>query len=320
LRAYQSPLSDHWSSCELTLLAYESRHSAFLRVAVDPLNARPTAFERDSTKAIRHLIGRLCAPKRAAVLLNRAAQHHPTLFEGFSLQCQSAGSMSATPIPHAGLTLEGLSSRMFSTPLAEQTQFLEALLSLDQKGSILPRVRDQYRDRNWRPRVHAELALLEVLSDRRVRFYDDDKYIACSKAACFCCYHYICAHQGTFVRPACHNKVYLNWKPPDLSTHTVARYAQQRDVMISLTTHIRRAVVDRVLRAQYGAKWHPDSTTGITASVMDSDSRATDNDYEGASNLNSSDGDRRSSQVSQQVSDSVTSESEDSEDGGVSLT
>lgn len=74
----------------------------------------------------------------------------------------------------------------------------------------MQRILQHYSDKNWQLSVHAELALLEAMDERQCTFYDNDKFIACSKAACFCCYHYICSHLGAFARPACHNKVYRN--------------------------------------------------------------------------------------------------------------
>ena len=38
---------------------------------------------------------------------------------------------------------------------------------LEEKGSIMSRILDHYRTKYWRPRVHAELTLLEALHDSR---------------------------------------------------------------------------------------------------------------------------------------------------------
>lgn len=83
-----------------------------------------------------------------------------------------------------------------------------------------------------------------------------------------CCYHYICGHPGSFARPPCHNKVYLNWQPPKLTRDDDSRYLQQRDIMIELTRQVRQAVIEKVLNAQRSMRWHPDSSTGITPSAI----------------------------------------------------
>lgn len=265
---------------------------------------------------MRHYIGRLCAPIRAAVLLS-ATQHHASLFEGFSLKSQSSGSSSPTPIAHAHLSLEGLSGRMFAAQSGDRAPFLEALLSLDRKGSIHSRVLEWYQDRNWKPRVHAELSLLEALHDEKIRFYDSDKYIACSKAACFCCYHYICGHPGVFVRPSCHNKLYLNWKPPDLNQQTAARHAQQQEIMNGLIKQVRQAVIDRVSSAHDASQWHPDSSTGITVSAIVS--QKVDIDQQDVKISHTLACYHDSSPASGRTGNSDQSSDESSEDGGVSL-
>lgn len=64
-------------------------------------------------------------------------------------------------------------------------------------------------------RVHAELLIVEEFSRWKYQFVDDDKYIGCSKAACYFCYNWIVMHHKDFVMPACHNKVILGCRGPD---------------------------------------------------------------------------------------------------------
>lgn len=131
----------------------------------------------------------------------------------------------------------------------------------------MTRILEQYSNTNWQLNVHAELALLEATYEKQCSFYDDDKFIACSKAACFCCYHYICNHPGNYARPACHNKLYVNWRPPDLCPIVSGAQAfPQREVMDRIIVEVRKAVIERVLRQQR-RRWHPDSSTGITPSL-----------------------------------------------------
>ncbi|KAF4626908.1 hypothetical protein G7Y89_g11247 [Cudoniella acicularis] len=91
---------------------------------------------------------------------------------------------------------------------------------MDAKFNIQDRLQAQYHDKDFRPRVHAELNLLEYFHMNRLPFVDDDRFIGCSKPACYCCYHYISLHPGGFVRPSSHGIRYLNWRPPDLVNAT----------------------------------------------------------------------------------------------------
>lgn len=190
------------------------------------------------------------------------------MFQQFEVHHLASGASSERPHIRAKLTLDGIANRMFSKNSSESEEFRDLLQRMEESGSIMQRISEHYSDKNWQPNVHAELALLEVMHERQCIFYDDDKFIACSKAACFCCYHYICSHSGAFARPACHNKVHRNWKPP--KSAFAAEDPQnlgQRDIMNNLTAEVRKAVVARVLR-QRSRKWHADSSTGITASIM----------------------------------------------------
>jgi hypothetical protein len=64
-------------------------------------------------------------------------------------------------------------------------------------------------------RVHAEIIVADLFSRRNWLFVDDDKYIGCSKGACFCCASYLDLHHFGFVKPASHNEVILGWRGPN---------------------------------------------------------------------------------------------------------
>lgn len=190
------------------------------------------------------------------------------MFQQFSLQHVPSKTTSPHPPARNKLTLEGIANRMFSEKSTRSRAFEDLLQGFNETGSIMDRVLEQYSNENWKPNVHAELALLEATYEKQCSFYDEDRFIACSKAACFCCYHYICNHPGNYTRPACHNKLYLNWKPPELCpvVSGVQAFSQQ-DVMNQVIVAVRKAVVERVFRQQR-RKWHPDSSTGITPSLV----------------------------------------------------
>jgi hypothetical protein len=190
------------------------------------------------------------------------------MFYGFPLNDVASEPKPGRPYPRINLTLEGISGRMFSERSCELKEFRALLQHMDECGTIMPRISDQYSNDDWQPIVHAQLILLEAMHNRQYTFYNNDKFVACSKAACFCCYHYICNHPGGFARPACHKKVYLNWKPPSLFYATGdEEIVQQRDVMNELIDEVRNPMVDRVLR-QRSIAWHSNSSTGITLSVI----------------------------------------------------
>lgn len=319
LQSFQVPLEGPKNFYEISERAYEQRHSHFLCVESDTVSGASSRMDNAFRTAIRHLIGRLCAPTRAAKLLTYAATRRPHIFCGFSIQSQEPDPVLPRPSEHAGLTLEGISRRMFPSHVpADLNAFREALQTLEEKGSIMSRVLERYRSKTWRPRVHAELTLLEELHHRKCAFFDDDKYIACSKSACFCCYHYISHHPGSFIRPPCHMKLYINWQIPSLANDSGdARALEQRDIMNKLTQEVRRAVVERVLKPRNHMKWHPDSSTGITLLTSRGSGLQPHSGSPRSQSVSSMQG-RESGDACSQT-DAGSSCGEDSEDGGVSL-
>ena len=146
--------------------------------------------------------------------------------------------------------------------------YQDALKTMDTKFGIYKRFKNEYENPTFLPRVHAELILLEHSYKRGYDFVDNDKYIGCSKPACYCCYHYISAHPGGFARPASHNKTYLAWRPPDIVDDTdESEVKRHKDIINKMLEHIRRDVLEQIERQSGRRRPHPDSTTGITPTL-----------------------------------------------------
>ncbi|KAF1829577.1 hypothetical protein BDW02DRAFT_592514 [Decorospora gaudefroyi] len=65
-------------------------------------------------------------------------------------------------------------------------------------------------------RVHAELQIADTFSRAQdIKFVDNDKYIGCSKPACYFCYTWLCNHKHRYVEPATHYKVIPGCRGPD---------------------------------------------------------------------------------------------------------
>ncbi|KAL4900922.1 hypothetical protein BDW74DRAFT_182251 [Aspergillus multicolor] len=63
-------------------------------------------------------------------------------------------------------------------------------------------------------RVHAELQIVDYFSRKKLESVDDDKYVGCSKPACYFCYLWIKYHRGGFVIAAAHKKIILGCRGP----------------------------------------------------------------------------------------------------------
>lgn len=70
---------------------------------------------------------------------------------------------------------------------------------------------------NVTTRVHAELLIVDFFSRKKLEFLDDDRYVGCSKPACYFCHKWISLHPGGFETPAAHKKVILACRGPDVN-------------------------------------------------------------------------------------------------------
>lgn len=218
---------------------------------------------------VRHYIGRLGYHFRVAATLIAAAQRLPELFEGFEVRCLSTASSSHDPpLTDAKTTFESMIVRMLPQGATEDVLHYQTMLAImDQKFDLYSRFLASYRDPNFRPRVHCELALLEHFYTNGIPFVDLDRYIGCSKPACYCCALYIRCHPGGFVEPASHQKIYLNWFPPELAFQDREKARiHQRDILNLMIPSIRGEVLRQISECSGPTRWHPDSTTGITHS------------------------------------------------------
>lgn len=237
--------------------------------------------EDQPSVSVRHYLGRMGSVFRAARRLVELAPDHIELFESFDVKPVPCGGPLPGPSVDAQLTLAGIARRMTNDDDLFQT-LKEALDRLDNAVGIMKLIEDRYNDKTFRPRVHAEVALLDALHTAKIEFYNDDRYIACSKAACFCCYQYICAHPGNFVKPAGHNNLWLNWRFSDLveaaptdtcsangrAKRTDDATTKQKRIMNDTIAKIRTVAIEKVLRSSgIGNRWRPDSSTGITATA-----------------------------------------------------
>jgi hypothetical protein len=79
---------------------------------------------------------------------------------------------------------------------------------------------------------------------------------------------YIRNHPGHFIEPMSHQKIYLNWRPPDTNEiHDFFSQTHQRDILNAMTQEIRKGALRQIIERSAPPAWHPDSLTGITESA-----------------------------------------------------
>ena len=222
---------------------------------------------------IRHLIGRLGSYHKAAKVLVAASLKLPRLFDNFKIDKRVSPNLCPLPQLTDNLTtLKGILTRMLSYGHSRLAQYQEALEFMDSKFGVYDRFLQILSKDTFRPRVHAELILLEFFHENHMSFVDNDRFIACSKPACYCCYHYINVHPGNFVLPSSHGVRYLNWRPPNPHVENLSDKKHQRDILNKMAEVIRRDALHQIEQRRGPGTWRSDSTTGISTSGRQQDS------------------------------------------------
>ena len=119
--------------------------------------------------------------------------------------------------------------------------------------------------------VHAELLLVDYARHPNIEFVGGDKYVGCSKPACHCCYQYIQALSVDYklTLPACHKKMYLQWRLPDLPySRGEIEGKTKESTMNKMIESFRADLKSQIDRC---GKRTPqfDSTTGVTKLLYD---------------------------------------------------
>lgn len=222
---------------------------------------------------VKHFVGRLAFHVKAVGDLRAAANRLPQLFLEPKVKMVPCPALIPRPGIRSKTTLDGIADRMISNDPDLFSEIQTRLQTLDQQSDVEAIVQKEYDSKNWKPRVHAELILLEYFYCNRetLQYLDNDPYIGCSKPACYCCSLYIREHPARFEAPASHQKIYLNWMPPTSvdgvqePNSILARHEQS--MLDKMVQSIRKRTIEQI-RTQSGRRQkHFDSVTGNTYST-----------------------------------------------------
>jgi hypothetical protein len=134
----------------------------------------------------------------AAVLLPQ------DLGQDFTVKTIPTFGLQKLPLSPKEANVESTVGQMFSSS-EEQNKFLVRLRSVWDAHELSTRLQEQITTKT---RVHAELLLVNYFDKYGCTFLDgNDRYIGCSKPACYLCYAYIVSHPGRYALPASHQKL-----------------------------------------------------------------------------------------------------------------
>ncbi|CZR51077.1 uncharacterized protein PAC_00952 [Phialocephala subalpina] len=254
---------------DLSKACYDIRHTQYLKTVsmfAGQGQTRHETFER-----LYKLLGKLGKPLKSSKTLTEAATKLVQDFsQGFTVK--TVRSSVLKPLPFRGrkeATIECIVHRMFSDS-SEETEFMNRLRSL---GSWEGEEIDSFlkRERATKTRVHAELLLIDHFERNSCNFLGQgEKYIGCSKPACYLCHMYITQHPGRYTIPASHNKLYVGWRPPDVyvqESGTSGLLQVQEKILLQMIDLVRSDLSSEMRSRNMRLPYHTDSTTGITTTL-----------------------------------------------------
>jgi hypothetical protein len=251
---------------EMVRECFNARNSTIFRTLTQlTANGSPN---RDLFDNLRHILGRLGEHVKSSIILAVAAIRFPAIFDDFGIETVVSPPSRPSATTLTQIQFEEWAATIFSNEdEIEHYRAVLANLHTTTRGEIARRIGDEAR---FKTRVHAELLLVDTFYWGQFEFFDDDAYIGCSKPACFGCFHYILSHNFNFSLPACHNKLYLTWRPPDIFTDApsaaVAVRLRER-VLSKMTTTLRNQLRRQLDGHNPNKKKQFDSTTGTSSSI-----------------------------------------------------
>jgi hypothetical protein len=227
---------------------------------------RHETFER-----LYKLLGKLGKPLKSSKTLTEAATKLAQDFaQGFTVKTVRSSVLQQLPFRgKKEATIESIVHRMFSDS-SKKTEFMDRLRSLvplegEKIDSFLQ------RERATETRVHAELLLIDYFERNSCNFLGQgDKYIGCSKPACYLCHMYISQHPSRYAIPASHNKVYVGWRPPDVyvrESGAPGLLRVQERILLRMIDLVRNDLSSEIRSRNMRLPYHTDSTTGITTTL-----------------------------------------------------
>ena len=186
---------------------------------------------------------------------------------GITIQTLPSSTEKNLPFTPEQATIESTIHRMFSRS-EDQDNFFARLQYIWKPSQLTELLREQHTTKT---RVHAELLLIDHFDKYNFSFLDDnDKYIGCSKSACYLCHAYIERHPGRYTIPPSHQKLYVGWRVPDVRSQdpaSAARYKTQEDILLNLIDFVRKEISTDIESRTSPRPYHPDSTVGMSSTA-----------------------------------------------------
>jgi hypothetical protein len=194
-------------------LCYDMRNAEYYHIKKFSVNSG------DEFSRLAHYVWRLGATRAAANTVVEAMVTVPSLKRVHEIRTVSApATVEKTIHPSCMSPYEVLHGISADSASRNPIHYKPAVARLHELDSSLDRpiYSSMVSRQTIVTRVHAELQIADTFSrSRDMEFVDNDKYIGCSKSACYFCYNWLCNHKHYYVQPATHHKIILGCRGPD---------------------------------------------------------------------------------------------------------
>ncbi|TLD28607.1 hypothetical protein PspLS_04267 [Pyricularia sp. CBS 133598] len=269
IKVFQDPNLNHMEICSLAYNRRKDHQMAILRQKgqQDSLGADINSESTSPYTDVQHYIGRLADHIRRPKRLIEHSDCFQDVFNNPYIVCQAPAIPAVKVPPPDGLTtVDGIVVRMLPDKSHPKLgEYQAALQELDRLHGVLETIKKKYSAN--KPCIHAEILVLEHFWAKNRAFAFSDRFIGCSKPACYCCKQYIKYHPIGCVVPDSHEKIYINWSPPLRGVEDPG-FKEKKKVIQGIINSFRASALEQILqRTGRAARWHPDSVTGITRSL-----------------------------------------------------
>ncbi|KAF4445849.1 hypothetical protein F53441_10495 [Fusarium austroafricanum] len=251
------------SDCETLIKAI---HALKEKKVIDIISERAKDGEMTRSEPwcnLRHFLGRWVSYRQAAHGVVSAAQRWPDLFRDFEITMVPSSARIRNPIHKSDITSAIIIQHIAAEEKIEESQFGDVLADAKQLG-IDDVIQNLQTSRNFRPLVHAEVAVYEYLKKRDIRtenYWNRWNYIGSSKPTCRLCHYFFEAlNEKPHVRLS-HWNLYHNWRLPDFDENCDTKEVvdkisgRMRD---DLKRTLREKIVRRKMRDSNTSSSFPD--------------------------------------------------------------
>ncbi|CAI6332052.1 unnamed protein product [Periconia digitata] len=227
----------YWTMETHVTFCYDMRNSEYHHIKRYSSNAR------DVFGSLAHFIWRLGETRESAKTVVEAMITVPSLRRVNNILVVKAPKIIKRTIDPSCMSPHEVLHEIIDSVSSSPIHHMHAFTRLHELDSPIPGpLHTQMTSRSSvKTKVHAELQIADLFSKTGNRkFVDGDKYIGCSKPACYFCYSWLIEHPHRFVPPATHHKIILACRGPSDSLKNLDQ--QEAELIVDMYSKMNQQI------------------------------------------------------------------------------